>query len=273
MLDLNPLNVSMIISAPAAAAVAAFSPASLSGLVTFVEVDRGVEESDGTVPEDGENIKYWRDEWSGNDNDFLQGTTANQPVYDTSLFGGYSAKFDGTNDFMAADIAAARIPTTGDLYVVLFLHTPSGWTGSGENFISCLDSANNRGWALYCTSSKLRVNMANNYLSSSLQVDGSTVYAADTNYIIEVIYNGEADPEPEDIEIYVNGSEDSYTTISDTLSTNTIQGTGDVDIATQQGGAGAFMDMDYAAIGIYTTIPIPDQRTELRTYLEDKYGV
>jgi len=48
-----------------AAAAAAFSPASLSGLVTFVEVDRGVEESDGTVPEDGENIKYWRDEWSG----------------------------------------------------------------------------------------------------------------------------------------------------------------------------------------------------------------
>jgi len=63
-----------------------------------------------------------------------------------------------------------------------------------------------------------------------------------------------------------------YTTISDNLGTRTIKGTGNVDIATQQGGAGSFMDIDYACIGASPTIPSTADRDTLRTYITDNYG-
>ena len=98
------------------------SPASIPGLALWLDAaapDALYQNSDGTVPATapGDPVGYWRDR-SGNGRHATQSTAASRPVVG-SQNGRKALTFDGSNDFMSADAAAAVFAGTDTPWTVL----------------------------------------------------------------------------------------------------------------------------------------------------------
>lgn len=104
------------ITKPGISSVAAFNPASISGLSVWLKADVG-------ITKDGSNfVSAWADQ-SGSGNNFAQATGANQPIYSASVQNGLPViTFDGVNDFLTT----AATPTLGE-YSTFIVASRSVW--------------------------------------------------------------------------------------------------------------------------------------------------
>ena len=252
------------------------APSFVSGFLTFVEMNRGVEESDTTVPEDTENITAWRDQYSGNDIDFVQDTSSNQPVYDTDHFGLAGVVFDGTDDFISHTTSSvANFERTDDFYLIVAFKTPASFgTGFQALFSHQINSGTYAGWLLHHVDKTTRMQMRYN-ASNDVNVAGGTALSNDTFYIVEVKYTGAAIPTASNIQIYLNGVAETLTDNSVGTVNGTTQSIGEAMIGAR--GIDGVSTTGYsaciiAAAGCYAQLPTDAERIKLRSYLLNKYG-
>ncbi len=77
----------------------------MTNMALWIKADKGVEEAAGDTAEDTDTVLNWLD-YSGNDNDAVQSTGANRPVYNENVLNfNPSIDFDGTNHEMTATVA------------------------------------------------------------------------------------------------------------------------------------------------------------------------
>ena len=102
---------------------------------------------------------------------------------------------------------------------------------------------------------------------------GGTTLAADGKYLVEMWNTAVSNPFAyTDLNIWVNGSDDSPTEQWDGLGSDSITGGNNpYNIGSRHDGAFP-VDGYYACVGIYGSVPNTDERISLRSYLNDKYG-
>src|SRR5687767_8135189 len=78
-----------------------FSPSQVANLIAWYRAD-DIADVDGTA------VSAWADQ-SGNNNNLVQGTAANQPLIKHNILNGHKVvRFDGSNDFMKTAAFAAE---------------------------------------------------------------------------------------------------------------------------------------------------------------------
>ena len=264
------------------------NPSSISGCLQFVEMDRGVEESDGSTPENGENIQDWKDEWSGSDRDFTQPTVDLQPVYNTSFFDVAGAVFDGSNDNLYDRVNdEMNFDYDDNFYLIVAFKTGASmlsWQGLYTKQLNADAENTYAGWFFHIASNtKLSMQIRQDYQNSrSINVNSdTTTLAINTFYIVEMQYTKPASGFPltsgatSYFQLFVNEAAQTLSDASAGDITGSVTSTADVMLGgrgisgTSVGGASNCI---FAAAGCYSGILTTDNRSDLFTYLNDKYN-
>ena len=260
-----------------------FSPASISGLQQFVEMDRGI------VPDpisDGDNITGWTDEWSGSDRDFTQPTVDLQPVYNASFFDVAGAVFDGSNDNLYDRVNdEMNFDYDDNFYLIVAFKTGGSMLSWQGLYAKQLDGGTYAGWFFHIAGggAKLSMQLRQDYgASESINVNSeTTTLAINTFYIVEMQYTKPASGFPlksgatSYFQLFVNETAQTLSDVSAGDITGSITSTADVMLGgrgisgTSVGGESNCI---FAAAGCYSGILTADNRSDLFTYLNDKYN-
>lgn len=235
----------------AAAPVVPFSPLDVDSCVLWLKADAGV-----TL--NGSTVSAWADQ-SGNGNDAVQATAANQPLYVANQLNGEPViRFDGSNDYLIiADDATMRGMYGLSIYVVGKRYSTyscylNSWEG-GSDIRNHYIFGNNFGAK------------ADFYTGTSISsVGGSYTYTVTTSYyLLNGIYNGSK------MYIYANGSLDA-TTYNQTGHIGT--GIKDTYIGTIY-NLSYFTQIDVCEIIMYSNSNSTVQRQQVENYLNAKYAI
>jgi len=263
MLNLNPLNVS--ISSFSAAVAATFEPTDIDGIVFWLKADDGPDD-----PVDGQPVTTWSDK-SGNGEDFTQSTTSSKPRYDTGQQGGLpSLYFDGGDFLIHGDKLSES--TQGDIFIVgsrgnnynIQFHAATSDDATTEQYLGFNISVGNAASPTFAVETIA-------YYSPFDVAQGGTL-TAETPSLIEWNSTGSA------FGISINGSAQTITTRSGTDSGKwwgDMPGRDNWTIgALMRTSAASFLTAAYISeVIVYDTKLTTSQRTDIETYLNDKYSI
>lgn len=227
----------------------AFSPDDLSDLRCWY-----VAESIGIA--DGAAVGTWADQ-SGNAFDLTQATAANKPTYQTADLNGLATvEFDGSNDYMTSGISAGMSPSTGQWTTFAVFNTD---TIAGDGIIINSDETTGAPRA----SQYMRVTGAGFQSVPNAMVNeyAGVTLSASTWYVGEVVRNATH------CEAFVDGSSDGATAIG------TPGGEDDPFYVSFHPAASVYFDGRIAEIIGYSRALTSGERTQVRDYLNDKYGL
>jgi hypothetical protein len=230
-----------------------FSPADLSDLRVWYEAD-----SLGLA--DAAEVATWTD-LSGNGSDVVQATSANRPLYRTNTVNGHAAvEFDGTNDRLRNATAAVYTNTTDRTYTAFAVALTD--SVSGVRFI-----LNNQGGSgslkgpvfLRTDNANLRTT-ANQNGTAATDLAGATLTTG-TWFIAESLLTTTT------LEAFVNGTGNGST-----AATTNANYSDTLDVGAYTDGTLRW-DGKIAEIIVYARALDSTDRTTVRTYLADKYGI
>ncbi len=228
-------------------------PELISGLVAWYAAD-------AIALNDGDPVGTWEDS-SVNNNDATQATAANKPTYKTNILNGLPVvRFDGTNDYLAANGLGTLISGADKPFTVVILFRAA----SGADVYSWGNSGNTVPFLTMRISSDKPTSWKRDDAGSGTQkipTDG----ASTTYRIVSHRHTGTA------VSLYVNGVATSVLATADDLGTTTtnIFTLGAFGRTTFSG----FMNGDIAEAIIYNRALTDSERRQLERYLGAKWGI
>ena len=203
---------------------------------------------------DGDPVSQWDDK-SANADHAVQATSANQPNYKTGIINGKPVvRFDGSNDWLALSELFDSSSAVAHMFVVA---APS--TSGARALLSNRRSDGQAGWSLrHNPQTTLQYFHAG---GGATPIVSYTV-AAQAN-IIEVQRNGL------NAQLGANGALGSVTAISTYVASSADR----TLIGTENDGTASFFAGDIAEIILYPSLLATGDRSNVLTYLADKYAI
>lgn len=229
-----------------------FSPSDVAGLVLWLDGNEGI-----TL--NGDNVSAWADQ-SGNGNDFAMTTESAQPLYEATGLNGHGiVTFDGVDEYLTTTGDFLASITATHFFIVVKMDYGSDTTQA------IFDLGGAGGYRFY------RYGGGANNQEFRLEVNESVVtgvnygdFTSDTWHLAEGSYSNAQGS----VKGYVDGTED-----------DSVNASGDITIAASTSLLGRMTSGGYFLLGsiaellIYNAVISGDDLTNIRAYLNDKYGL
>lgn len=205
-----------------------------------------------SVTSDGDVIGAAEDK-SGNGNDILQATTANKPLYKTTIQNGLSiGRFDGVNDFVATIAFGSTLTQPNTI-----IHVGNKKNAQGDNayFYDGIDGANRN-------ASLTNVGRT----PDGLRIFAGASFLPDTTHPLNVMILQTALFSGLTSEIWLNG-------VTQGVGNASIQGINGLTVGAVNGGGGSHLDGDMAEILVYNANLSSADRQAVEIYLNNKWAI
>ena len=212
-------------------------------------------------------IDLWRD-MSGNTHDFSQATGSKQPALQSAAMNGLdTARFDGTNDILERANDSAFQFEAEDFYIFVVANVHNA-TNTNSFIGKYNTTTNNREFlsALAATDGFMRFFTSDDGTSFSSNQTDDTDFADNTDRMFEFEKIGD------EVTFYEDGV--VQTNDGNNIDTDLFTGTADIAIGGLDSEvASFFLDGDIAEIFMFTGTLTDAQKTAIRNYLTEKWGL
>uniref|UniRef100_A0A6M3JYA1 Lectin/glucanase superfamily protein n=1 Tax=viral metagenome TaxID=1070528 RepID=A0A6M3JYA1_9ZZZZ len=207
---------------------------------------------------------------SGNNNDAVQATVGNQPVWTAAVQGGRAGMvFDGTSDFISFSPADIASDLLGSVLLNFSLSSSAGY----RNLFTAVEASTAihylQFYGSWNSSGTFTINQSENDVVD--RVGGNTAIVS-TPQIVHVISNGTA------YTIWVNGVSQSLTVLSgantgDWFGDITLENTVTLGAGYDSGAASNFSAETLFTVAIFNTALTTTQRTAIETFINQYYQI
>lgn len=242
------------IIAAAAGAAPPFAPSDIAGLTFWIDADQ----ISGLV--DGDAVTTWSD-LSATGAHVTQGTAGNKPVYKTAIQNGLPVVRFTTDDYLATSTAAQFINSTSGQWTAFAVAKRTSDTGTQG-----ILTGDNIGGSANRIAQFLRWNTTT---PQAIAWNGPATDNGPTGSA-GAFHIDEAHRTSTTLDRLVDGVSNGTTAASSPTTGSCGLGVG---LATGQGGVQAFLTGDIAEIVLYNTALSSTDRTRVRDYLADKWGI